>query len=100
AVVTRTTSQFFQGLAALQLSSSAGGDMTARTASGLSGIPVIAGSAYAFQARARSAVSARSVSVGVRWYDAAGAQTGSDVYGADVTNNTVNWTPAPFLLTT
>ncbi len=85
---TRSTTQAASGSASLRLSSTAGGDMSTTTDTGLSGVPVEPGQLYVATARARTAVSARSVSAGISWYDAAGAFISEDIdaTAADATN--------------
>lgn len=61
------------GLAFLVLTSSASGDVTTTTATGVSGFPVKAGSQYTAIGSARSPVSSRTARVDILWYGAAGA---------------------------
>ncbi len=81
--ITRVTTVFEQGAAALSLSSTASGDMSATTSTGGSGAPVTAGQMYTATASLRAAASPRSCRMDIRWYDGAGAllstSTGSAV---------------------
>jgi hypothetical protein len=86
--ISRSTAYFVDGAASLQLSSTAGGNMTAA----ISARPRIEpGARVVVTATGRSAVSVRSVRIDIRWYDVAGAlistTTGTaanDATGADV----------------
>jgi hypothetical protein len=71
--VARSTSTFHYGTASLQVTATAGGDATARIAAGAFAYPVTANTQYSFFCRARSVGTARSVALGIRWYDAANA---------------------------
>ena len=71
--VARSTSTFYYGTASLQVTATAAGDATARIAAGAFAYPVSAGTQYSFFCRARSVGTARSVALGIRWYDAANA---------------------------
>jgi hypothetical protein len=57
----------------LRLSSTAGGNMTATSATGTGGVPVTAGKIYAVAGWIRTGVSARSTGLNILWYDATGA---------------------------
>jgi hypothetical protein len=83
------------GAFCLQMSSTAGGDMTARSGNEpFLGQHVDAGTTYTALASFRTAVSARSCAVGIRWQDATGAAIGADVYGSNITDATGAWTQA------
>ncbi len=71
--IVRSTSTFYYGTASLQITATAGGDATARIAAGAFAYPVAASTQYSFFCRARSVGTARSVALGIRWYDAANA---------------------------
>lgn len=73
AVARSTTVGGNDGSAALRLTSSASGDMSASTTQGTGGVPVTAGQTYSAVASFRSAVSVRTVLVQIQWYTSAGA---------------------------
>jgi hypothetical protein len=85
--ISRSTSYAAHGVASLQMSSTAGGTMTAE----MSTRPTVAaGTSYFAKAYVRAAVSARTVRVGIRWFDQAGAListsfggTSTDATGSD-----------------
>lgn len=87
----RTTAQFLDGLAALVLTSTAGGDMSAAIATR---VPVNAGQAYTAMASFKSAVSARSVRVDVSWFDVSAVIIGTPVLGSTIADTTTGWTQA------
>lgn len=81
------------GDGALRLTAIAGADMSALTPSGTSGIPVLPGVTYRLEGWFRTAVTARSCFVRVRFYDSGGALV-STVVSSDVTDSTSAWTRA------
>lgn len=83
--ISRVTTFSVDGAASLQMSSTAAGTMTAEW----SARPTVkAGATYTAAATMRSAVSARTVRVGIRWYDQAGTLIGSTVFGSGLTSAT------------
>ena len=83
--ISRSTSYAAHGVASLQMSSTAAGTMTAE----MSLRPTIeAGTTYFAKAYVRAAVSARTVRVGIRWYDEVGALIGSTAFGGTATDAT------------
>jgi hypothetical protein len=91
--ISRVTSQFYEGAASLQLRSTAGGDMRARTPSGTSGKVVIVGRSYNAQAHVKASTAARSVRLLIRWYDSGGSLLSTST-GTSVTDSTSSWTLA------
>lgn len=89
----------FHGLQSVRMSSTAAGTMTMRTASGTSGVAVIAGQAYSILAQVRAGSVARTNRVGVQFYDSSGVAVGGIVYGTGVTSATGAWTAASLLTT-
>jgi hypothetical protein len=71
--VSRDTAFGIDGSSSVGLSSTAAGDMSARTASGTSGYPVLAGQAYTARASFRPSSFTRNALVSIVWYNAAGA---------------------------
>jgi hypothetical protein len=55
------------------------------------GVAVLPGGYAYASAWFLTAVSARTVSVGIAWYTSAGAQVGSTVFGPTATDGTVTW---------
>lgn len=76
--------------AAWRLSSTAGGDMSATTPTGVSGVPVLPGEAVGASAYSRAGTTVRSVRVKIVFYDAAGAVI-STTTGSSVTNAAGAW---------
>lgn len=92
--ITRSTTQFLDGIASLRLSSTAAGDMIARCELDVLNDPAVdIGRTYTTIAVFRSAVSARSCQVGIRWLDYAGT-TISTVFGSSVSDTTSGWIQA------
>lgn len=91
--VVRSTTLPANGVADLQLTATAGATMSARTASGTSGKPVLGSTQYMAVASFRSAVTARSVNVQIRWYNRAGGLDSTSV-GSNVTDGTGGYTQA------
>lgn len=81
------------GAGAMRLTAIAGADMSGSTASGTSGVPVTPGATYRLSGWFRTAVTARSCFVRVRFYDSGGALV-STVVSSDVTDSTSGWTQA------
>lgn len=72
----RTTAQAKSGAASLQVTATAAATFNVRvtpTATFTDYVPVTAGQSYTFTAAVRSAVTARGVTLGLAWYDGAGA---------------------------
>lgn len=90
--IVRTTAQASHGVASLQLTSVAAGNISARTPSGAAGFLVAPDTDYGIQAEFRSAAVSRSVRVEGTWYDAAGAAILSFYAGGDaVSTTTTGW---------
>lgn len=87
AVATDST-QHLSGAKDIKLTSVASGDMNAIL---VTGKPVTVGQAYTAKCSARSAVSARSVKIGIRWIDGS-STTISTVYGTPANDSTSAWT--------
>lgn len=80
------------GTRALELTKTVGtGTAAATTPTGLSGFVVEANEPYTVYAEFRSAATPRTARSRITWYDAAGASTGSDVTGNNVTTTTTTW---------
>lgn len=92
--IARSLAQFKHGVASLAMTSSASGNMLARTGSGVSGSPITGGLPYYAVAAFRSAISARSCQVWMYQYDSAGVYLGNDISGATVADTTTGWTYA------
>lgn len=83
--LTRSTAWAAHGSGSLQMSSTAAGTMTGEWSTRPA---VKAGAAYAVTATVRSAAVARTVRVGVRWFDQAGALIGASVFGTSAVSAT------------
>lgn len=79
------------GTGSLRLSSSAAGTMSARTASGTAGIPVLPNTAYSAGARVRAGATARTCTLIIQWYDSSGA-TLTQATGTGVADSTSGFT--------
>ena len=90
--IAKSSTQAAEGTSSLRLSSTAAGDMSATTPTGVSGEPVTAGEKYTARAEFRADANARAVDVGIAWYTAAGALIGSIDYGASTSDTTSGWT--------
>lgn len=88
--VARTNAQAQHGSWSLSLTSTAAGNMSARTAGKYK---VTAGARYVGMVSFRSAVSARSCQAQIQWYDATGAALSVSTGGA-VADTTTGWTQA------
>lgn len=86
--------QGYDGYAAMSMTSSAAGTMTATTATGTGGYAVTAGNTYGFMAQFKTAVSVRACSVGVAWYNSGGTQIGSTTFGSTANDATVVYSKA------
>lgn len=89
ATIGSTAAQHANGAKSVSLTSVAAGDMNAILNREQA---VTAGQTYTARASARSAVSARSVKVGIRWVDVAHANIGSIIYGTPANDSTGGWT--------
>lgn len=76
--------------ASWRLSSTAGGDMSATTPTGVSGVPVLPGEAVGASAYSRAGTTVRNVRVKITFYTAAGAVI-STTTGSSVANVTGSW---------
>jgi hypothetical protein len=88
--LTRDTAQFRQGLASLRFQSVAGGDMKVGTLTGTNGVPVAPGQVVTGLVSIRPA-SNRAVRAELAFYDAAGAQIGTNTLGASVSPGAGVW---------
>jgi hypothetical protein len=91
--IARTTAQALDGLASLQLTSTAGGDMSAITPTGLNGTAVQPSTQYTALASFRTSASVRAVHVDILWYTAAGALISTST-GASVNDAANGWVTA------
>ena len=85
ATVARSTATAHSGSASLSVTSSAAGDMDARTPSGTSGIPVAPSAQYrasCWVRRAAGGTPSLSATVRVGWYDTGGSAISTDVSSA------------------
>ena len=87
----RVTSQFYIGVASLEMTAPAAGDCRAVSSTGTSGFAATTGLTYTGQARFRAATTVRSVGVELRWYDSAGAFI-STTFGSTTSDTTSGWT--------
>lgn len=76
------------GSSSLTVTSVAAGNVVVRSGDGSTGSRIRAGQTISATTSWRSAVSARTVSTGVRFYDASGVAIGADQYGTGVADNT------------
>jgi hypothetical protein len=94
--VAQTAAQAHAGTKSLQVTSAAGGDMTAQAvsvaATDLTGMSTVPGGLITVSAWFRSAVSARTCQVGATFTDALGAAVGSGVYVAGSADSSAAWT--------
>ncbi len=100
--VAQSSAQAHSGTKSLAITSTAGGDMVAEscaTANILTqGFAVVPGQMVSAQVWLRTAVSARTVSVGCHWFTSAGASV-STTYATGVVDASGSWTVDPGLLT-
>jgi len=90
--IARVTTQSYDGLASLSLTSAASGNMTAGQAQTVGNrTAVVGGRTYTAVVYSRSAVSARQARVSIDWLDSSGTFI-SAVGGTLVTNTTTGWT--------
>lgn len=99
ATTTRTTAQAAFGVGAMSMVAIAAATMSSRTASGVSGYKVKAGTAYTLLASFRTAVTARTCKVGAVFYTRTGVAVGAVAYGTGVTDSTSGWTQASYAVT-
>ena len=107
--VVRTTAQHHSGVGALQMTSSAAGNMQAANAvstaiidqPGVTGLGIKCNPGDTITAKAwfRSAVTGRSCNVGADFYDTSGNVVGSTLRGSNITDLTTGWTQATASLT-
>jgi hypothetical protein len=91
--ITQSSAQAAEGTKSMAMTSTAAGDMSARTLSGTSGTPVVAGTQYTELLSFRAAVSPRTCQVIIDWYNAAGALLSSSA-GSGITSSTSAFTQA------
>ena len=97
----RTTTQAKSGVASLQVTATAAATFNVRVApSGTytDWVPVIETTAYTFTASGRSAVTARAVTLGLAWYNAAGTLI-STTTGPSTNDATGSWTTLSLIAT-
>lgn len=82
------------GSQAAQLTAIAAANMVIRSGSAATAKRVRPGGSYAATASYRTAVTARTVSTGIRWLDVAGAAIGADTYGTGVADTAAGYTTA------
>lgn len=75
----------------LRLSSTAGGTMVATQDSGVSGTAITAGQQYTASAFSRAGASARTIRVGINFYDSGGTIIGATHWGSTAVNATANF---------
>lgn len=96
--IANTAAQAHTGSNSLQLTSTAGGDMVAESCTAgnilTQGFAVVPGQGVVLQAWGRTAVSARTVSVGVHWFTSGGASI-STTYATGVADASGAWTIVP-----
>lgn len=93
AALARVTSEHQTGVAALRLTSSAGGTMDAHTTTGTGGFPVDEESTYTGSAYFKAAATGRSCRVKLVWYDTGGSVISTST-GDSVSSVTTGWTRA------
>ena len=86
--ILRTTSQYSVGVASLQMTATASGEMIVRTASAYS---VAANVSYAATCQVKAGANARTTKVGIRWINSGGT-TISTTYGTAANDSTSAWT--------
>lgn len=96
--IANTAAQAHTGANSLQLTSTAGGDMVAESCTAgnilTQGFAVVPGQGVVLQAWGRTAVSARTTSVGVHWFTSGGASV-STTYATGVADASGAWTLVP-----
>lgn len=92
ATVTRSTAAYAHGSASLSLTAAAGGDVRARIPTA-SAAAVTAGTTYTAQASFKTAATARSVRLDIRWYDVTNVLL-STTTGTAVTDSATVWAVA------
>ena len=90
--VVQSPTKFEDGLNSCRLSSTASGNMSAGTATGLSGYAVAGSTSYTFRSDYIAGASARSCRTDITWYDSGGTIIGSPITGTPQTSNTSTWT--------
>jgi hypothetical protein len=88
--IARSTAQFFEGAASLELTSTASGNMSAATNVAGYRHQINPSTSYTATARVRAATSSRSANIAIQWRDAAAAVI-STTTGADVADSTSAW---------
>ena len=89
--VAQSATQAEDGTQSCRLTSTASGNMSAGTATGLSGYAVLANTSYTFRSDYRSAVSARSCRTDISWYNSSGTFI-STTTGTAHNDTTSGWT--------
>lgn len=96
--VAQSSAKAWEGVFSLALTAASAATMSASTTPGTGGIPVTAGYVYAASVHFLTAVSARSVSVNIAWYDSSGTLLSTST-GATVTDGTSLWVRAGIVAT-
>jgi hypothetical protein len=86
------------GLYSMTLTASTAAAFSAATATGTSGIPVTAGLSYAFQMKSETAVTSRTVTLSITWYNSAGTSLSTST-GTGVADTTTGFTLASVVAT-
>lgn len=94
ATIAQTTAQAADGTNSMSLTSVAAGDMGAVLSGSTGPKAVTPGDVITALASFRSAVSARSVKVGIGWYDVSNVIIGTTVFGSTVADTTTGWVQA------
>ena len=89
--VSASTAAARSGTGSMRMRSTAGGDMSASTPSGTSGMPVVEGVSYTARGWFRAATTGRQCFFYVEWYDSGGAYVTEDFSGG-ITSTTTGWT--------
>ncbi len=88
--VTQSTTLKQDQANSLRLSSTAGGNMSAETATGTGGIVVVGSTQYTAVASFQTGVTARNCTIGIQWYTGAGASISTST-GSTVSDTNGSW---------
>ena len=83
----RNTSIFYSGVASASITTTTAGTVTIASLIGTSAIPITATNTYSASAYVRSAVTPRSATLTIQWYNASGTSVGNTVSSAVTTSN-------------
>lgn len=89
--IARSTAQAVDGVASLSLTATAAAGISATTPTGVSGIAVVVGQTYTALASLRPNTTARTCTVAIGWYTAAGALISTST-GSGATDTAATWT--------